>query len=100
MALALSQFQAGNRAEVEALCLKIMEVEPERPDALHLTGALAAYREAARLEPAHASAWPNLGNALLEGDRLDDAIAAYQQHLKVKPHARVYATFSCDATCW
>lgn len=94
--LALSQFQAGNRAEVEALCLKIMEVEPEQPDALHLTGvlahlagkqgiALALIEKAVRLNPAQAQFQYNLGVVYGVLRRTDAALAAYREAARLEP---------------
>lgn len=96
VALALSQFQTGNRAEVEALCLKIMEVEPENPDALHLTGvlghlagkqgiALALIEKAVRLNPVNAQFQYNLGVVLDALRRTDGALAAYREAARLEP---------------
>jgi tetratricopeptide (TPR) repeat protein len=41
LTLAAEHFQAGRRGEVENVCLKVLEVEPENPQALHLIGVLA-----------------------------------------------------------
>lgn len=70
--LAMRHFSAGNRGEVEGLCMKILEVEPENAEALHLTGvlahlagkqalALALIEKAVRLMPSHAQFLYNLG---------------------------------------
>lgn len=94
--LALAQFQSGNRAEVEALCLKIMQVEPENPDALHLTGvlahlagkhgiALALIEKAVRLAPQHAQYQYNLGVVLGALRRADEAIEAYREAARLDP---------------
>ncbi len=100
--LALSQFQAGNRAEVESLCLKIMEVEPENPDALHLTGvlahlagkhgiALALIEKAVRLHPVQAQFQYNLGVVYGALRRTDAALAAYREAARLEPtHASAW----------
>ena len=100
--LALNQFQAGNRAEVESLCLKIMEVEPENPDALHLTGvlahlagkhgiALALIEKAVRLQPAHAQFQYNLGVVCGVLRRTDAALVAYREAARLEPmHASAW----------
>ena len=102
VALALAQFQGGNRAEVEALCLKIMEVEPENPDALHLSGvlahlagkqgiALALIEKAARLNPANAQFRYNLGVVLSVLRRTEAALAAYREAARLEPaHASAW----------
>ena len=100
--LAISHFQTGNRAEVEGLCLKIMEVEPENPDALHLTGvlahlagkqgiALALIEKAVRRNPLHAQFRYNLGvvySALRQGEA---ALAEYREAARLEPgHASAW----------
>lgn len=100
--LALDQFQAGNRAEVENLCLKIMQVEPENPDALHLTGvlahlagkhgiALALIEKAVRLNPAQAQFQYNLGVVFGALKSTDSALAAYREAARLEPtHASAW----------
>ena len=102
LALALAQFQAGQRAEVEALCLKIMEVEPENPDALHLTGvlahlagkqgiALALIEKAARLNPGNAQFHYNLGVVFGVLRRTEAALTAYRAAARLEPaHASAW----------
>ena len=100
--LAISQFQAGHRAEVESLCLKIMEVEPENPDALHLTGvlahlagkhgiALALIEKAVRCNPVQAQFHYNLGvvyGALRNGAA---ALGEYRDAARLEPgHASAW----------
>ena len=43
---------------------------------------MASYRQALRLKPADAEAHNNLGNALRDQGKLDEAIASYQQALR------------------
>jgi tetratricopeptide (TPR) repeat protein len=61
----------------------------ERGNALARSGrrdeAVAAYREAIRLDPAFAEAWHNLGAALGELGRLAEAEAALEQALRLRP---------------
>lgn len=49
-----------------------------------LIEAVAAYREALRLNPNHDDAWSNLGNTYRALKRFDEAIAAQRQALRIK----------------
>ncbi len=50
-----------------------------------LDEAIAAYREAIKLEPDFADAHRDLGYALSKKGQLDDAIAAYREAMKLDP---------------
>lgn len=63
--------------------------QPEQPDTLHFQGilrhvqglsneGLALMRRAVELRPDRPGLWNNLGNVLLETQRLDEAVEAYQ----------------------
>ena len=100
--LAISHFQNGNRAEVEGLCLKIMEIEPENPDALHLTGvlahlagkqgiALALIEKAVRGNPQHAQFRYNLGVVYGALRRSEVAVTEYREAARLEPgHASAW----------
>jgi serine/threonine-protein kinase len=65
-------------------------------DALHEMGdhkgAVAAYREALRLEPGSVNGQVNLGNALRDSDDLKAAEAAYRAALRIQPdNARAHS---------
>jgi protein O-GlcNAc transferase len=71
-----------------------LAVDNKRPEAwVNLAGALgetpgraeAAARAAIKLLPANASAHLNLGNALKQQGRLDEAVACYREVIKLKP---------------
>ena len=49
----------------------------------HYDDAIAAYREALRINPEDADVWYNLGNAYGNLDRHDDAIAAFREALRI-----------------
>ncbi len=94
--LAIGHLQGGNRAEVEALCLKILEVEPENSDALHLTGvlahlagkqgiALALIEKAVRCTPTQAQFHYNLGVVLGALRRSTEAMTAYREAAHLDP---------------
>ena len=50
-----------------------------------LEAAVAAGREAIRLKPDDAHAHSNLGNALKDQGKLDEAIAEYRTAIRLKP---------------
>ncbi len=53
--------------------------------------AIAAYEQAIRLNPNHATAYYNKGNALFNIKRYEEAIAAYEQAIRLNPnHATAY----------
>ena len=56
-----------------------------RVKAQQLEGAVAAYREAVRLDPAFYEAHVNLGGALLLLNRAAKAVAVYEQVLRLRP---------------
>ena len=96
LAFALELHKGGHHDEAEALYRKVLEAEPEQPDALHYLGVLSHQRgdgEAAvalieraiaRL-PEQADMHNNLGNVLSELGRLDEAAAAYRKVIALRP---------------
>ena len=92
---ALEHHQAGHLADAKALYARILDVHPKHPDALHFMGLLACQigqseagialmRESIA---AHASPiyYNNIGNALRDARKLDDAVAAYRRAVELKP---------------
>ncbi len=84
---AVARHQAGDGAAAAALYEKVLEIDPDQPDALHLLGVLACQDDdpgrgaelierAVRLSPDQALYNSNLGAALRGAGRLDDALAA------------------------
>jgi cytochrome c-type biogenesis protein CcmH/NrfG len=87
--MAGDHFLANRLGEVESLCIKVLEVEPENPDALHLIGltahrngrhaiALPFLEKAARLNPASAQYLYNLGVVQGMIRRPDLALLSYR----------------------
>ena len=83
-------------------CKEWIEAEPGNPDALYVLGiaygkldrhddAIAAYREALRINPELAEAWNNLGVAYSNINHYDDAVAALREALRINPE---------DAEAW
>jgi tetratricopeptide (TPR) repeat protein len=67
----------------------------ERGDA----GAIDAFATAARLDPQHARAWQNLGNALVDADRAPEAETAYARAIELDPDsAAAYSGLGCALT--
>ncbi len=92
---ALAHHQAGRLADAKALYTGILAKQPKHPDALHFMGLLACQigqseagialmRESIA---AHASPiyYNNLGNALRDARKLDDAVAAYRRAVELEP---------------
>jgi superkiller protein 3 len=79
----------GKRDEAAVHLRKAVEYAPGIPEAyLGLAGAIEAkepeeaiqlYRKAIELRPKYASAYNNLGNLLINADRLDEAIPALEK---------------------
>jgi predicted TPR repeat methyltransferase len=87
--------RAGNLDEAEILYRRVLEVDPEQPDALNLLGVLSFHkgdtdkaieliRKSAAVVP-RAEAYNNLGNVLIAARRVDDAVTAYEKALELAP---------------
>ncbi|MBS1214314.1 MAG: hypothetical protein H6R26_2931, partial [Proteobacteria bacterium] len=93
---ALEFYRQGRLAEARLLYERILEVEPDNPDALHFFGLLrhqlgarsegiALLRGAVAAAPKYAAAHSNLGNMLLEEGDLEGAEQAYRDALECDP---------------
>jgi tetratricopeptide (TPR) repeat protein len=93
---ALQHHRAGELARAGEIYAAILDVEPDQPDALHLSGVIAyqsGRQEAAidlitraiAIDPGQPSFYVNLGNALMEEDRLEEAIECYRKALQIAP---------------
>ncbi len=91
---ALALHQAGNLADAERLYGRVIEAEPDNPDALNLRGVLAQHmgesvvaegfiRRALGVNPRFADAHYNLGIAMQEQGKLGDAVNAYRESLRL-----------------
>lgn len=101
--LALQHHQAGRLPEAEALYQKILQVQPDHPDALHLLGVIAHQvgkhdvavdyiSRAIALNPAVAEYYNNIGEACRALGKLNEASAHYQRALTLKPsYAEAYS---------
>jgi Tfp pilus assembly protein PilF len=95
LALAVAHHQAGRLAEAEKVYQQVLLADPGNANALHLLGVLANQSQrflagfelisrAIAAQP-EAEFYLNLGTSLNGLDRVDDAIAAYQKALTIKP---------------
>jgi tetratricopeptide (TPR) repeat protein/2-polyprenyl-3-methyl-5-hydroxy-6-metoxy-1,4-benzoquinol methylase len=93
---ALKHHQAKRLPEAEAIYRRILEAEPNQPDALHFLGVIASQRgdrqtaveligKSLSFKPDNASAHANLGNALQGLGLLEQALGSYQKALQLKP---------------
>jgi predicted O-linked N-acetylglucosamine transferase (SPINDLY family) len=92
---ALAHHQAGRLGDARAAYEQLLAREPAHPDALHFLGLLTCQSgqpdEGIALMRRSIEAYPsaiyhnNLGNALRERGRLDDAIAQYREAVGLQP---------------
>ena len=96
MTMAIQHRQAGRLEVAERICRRILQIEPDRADAIHLLGlianqarkpdeAVACYRRVLELKPDFAEAHYNLGNVLRKEGKLEEATACYCRALELKP---------------
>lgn len=93
---ATAHHQAGQLPQAERIYKEILEAEPKNADALHLLGVLACQSrqpevgadlitKAIQVNPNQPTFYSNLGNALNQQGKLDEAIAAYRRALAIDP---------------
>jgi tetratricopeptide (TPR) repeat protein len=96
LAIAIQHHQGGHLQAAEQIYRKILAVEPDHADALHLLGVIAGQvgnhaaavqyiSRAIRLKGHAAAFHNNLGNALRAQGKLDEAVAAYRRALQLQP---------------
>lgn len=96
MELAMTLHRRGRLDAAEEIYERVLAIDAEHVDALHLMGlsrhqrqdrarALALVRRAVALAPGHVDAINNLGNILVEDGQLDEAEATYQRVLDLRP---------------
>lgn len=95
--LASEYFQAGNLKQAEHVCKKILRIQPNNADTLHLLGiicyqfrnydsAITYMKRALQFNPYNADAYFNLGNTFIETGQPDEAITCYQNTLQLNPN--------------
>lgn len=96
LTLAVRQHQAGRLPEAEALYRRVLAVDANQPDALHLLGVLASecrqheaalqlINRAIGINGRNPHYQLNLGNVLRELHRPEEALAAFQRALALEP---------------
>ncbi|WP_041446972.1 tetratricopeptide repeat protein [Thiocystis violascens] len=96
MDLAMNLHHAGHHEDAYKIYSRVLELEPNHPDALHFMGIMAHQRgcdeDAIRLmshsvdlRPDHAGFRSNLGNLLLDNERFEAAQWQYCQALVLDP---------------
>jgi predicted O-linked N-acetylglucosamine transferase (SPINDLY family) len=94
--IALGHYQAGRRAEAEAICREVLKQAPDQGDALNLLGILAMQAgdwnraiellgQAVAAGPGVAQYHHNLGEAYLGSGQWDEAIACAHRAIGLKP---------------
>ena len=89
-AIAVEHFRGGRLADAEMICGRILGVAPEHPDVLQLLGIISAqsakpqaavdyFRRAVAVHPEWADAHGNLGNALREQGRFEEAAVSLRR---------------------
>ncbi|BCS55990.1 glycosyltransferase family 41 protein [Geobacter sp. SVR] len=102
VAVAIKHHQSGQLQEAEAIYRRILDIDPENFDALHLLGVLAhqvgkhdvaveLIGTAVQKNAASPAAFINLGEALRALQRFGDAEQCYQRAIALKPdYAEAY----------
>ncbi|HYE50158.1 MAG TPA: tetratricopeptide repeat protein [Azospirillaceae bacterium] len=86
----------GRLTEAVDCCVSALRREPDRADTLVAlallhqrrgdpAAAVACHRRLLAADPAHAPSWSNLGNALEELGRFDEALDAYGEAVRLEP---------------
>lgn len=92
----LAAFNAGRHAEAQSAFDRVLTVDPQNVDALHLSGlaalrvgrpgdAVTAIGRAVALKPNEPSFRSNLGVALKGAGRAEDAILAFRETIRLAP---------------
>lgn len=99
---ALRYHQSGQLQKAEEIYKKILHINPNHPDSLHLLGVIASQvgkidiavnliNKAIQNNPKNPAFYNNLGNVIKEQGELDEAISCYQKALGLKPdYAEAY----------
>jgi len=93
---ALDFIRTGRWAEAEAACRRVLQIEPQNFDSLHLLGiinlqrgraaeAVLQFDAALKIDGKVADAQNNRGNALKELKRYDEALASYDRAVALRP---------------
>jgi tetratricopeptide (TPR) repeat protein len=99
---ALALHQGGQLARAQTLYDRVLQLQPENFEALHLSGLIAAQSKnparaielinrALAINPGHADAHTNKGNALRKLGQFESALASYDTAIQLRPeHAKTH----------
>jgi predicted TPR repeat methyltransferase len=102
VSIAIPLQKNGQLVEAQELYRRVLETEPNHPQALHYSGVLAHQQgrndeavmlieKSLELQPDQADCYNNLGIILQSSGKLERAIEAYQQAIAIDPsHANAY----------
>lgn len=102
MRIALDNYKAGQLANAERGCQRVLEIEPGNTEALNLLGAIAIhakkfefavelFTQAVNLQPSNPDYVSNLGHALHSLGRFKEAEQSYRRSLTLRPdHAEAH----------
>ncbi len=96
VAKAIQYHKSGQLQKAEEIYKKILHINPNHPDSLHLLGVLAyqvgkidiavtLISKAIQNNPDNPSFYNNFGNVLKEQGKFNEAVSCYQKALKLKP---------------
>ncbi|HEY8749453.1 MAG TPA: tetratricopeptide repeat protein [Tepidisphaeraceae bacterium] len=94
--LAVQEYRAGNIAQAELICRRVLKASPDHVDALRLLGLLTLQkglnvesqqllRRAVALAPTSAQMHNDLGTALAAGGQINEALGAFRSAWKLQP---------------
>ncbi len=94
---ALGHYEAGQTAEAERLCLRVLSIDVRHADALYVLGMIAykigrfpvatsMIRRAIAVNPRQPYYHSNLGNALCAQGKLDEALPCFERALTIDPN--------------
>ena len=97
---AIAHHQSGNLSQAQSLYEKIIEINPNHFDALHLLGviyfqnrsfdaAIELITKSLEINPSSAIAYNNLGNIYSEISQFDDAVKCFSKGITLKPEYAV-----------
>jgi len=97
MKTAMQYHQAGRLHKADAIYRKVLSVEPNHPDALHMLGlvvhqvnkndaAAELIEKAISINPENSAFRNNLGNVYVALNRLDDAVACFEKAVQITPN--------------
>jgi tetratricopeptide (TPR) repeat protein len=103
LTLAVAHHRAGRIADAERIYRRVLEADPEQPDALHLLGVIAASRQelgeaialltrAIAAAPDSAACHNALGTAQRAAGAIEEAIRSYRRALTLDPRRAELAT--------